>query len=52
MLPRHVVSGRAPPLAVDKAYENNMPKDNVERAVKRGVGGLDGANYEQIRYEG
>jgi YebC/PmpR family DNA-binding regulatory protein len=39
-------------LAVDKAYENNMPKDNVERAVKRGSGGLDGVNYEQIRYEG
>jgi YebC/PmpR family DNA-binding regulatory protein len=39
-------------LAVDKAYENNMPKDNVERAIKRGAGGLDGANYEQIRYEG
>jgi YebC/PmpR family DNA-binding regulatory protein len=39
-------------LAVDKAYENNMPKDNVERAIKRGTGGLDGANYEEIRYEG
>jgi YebC/PmpR family DNA-binding regulatory protein len=39
-------------LAVDKAYENNMPKDNVERAIKRGSGGLDGASYEQIRYEG
>jgi YebC/PmpR family DNA-binding regulatory protein len=39
-------------LAVDKATENNMPKDNIERAIKRGVGGLDGANYEQIRYEG
>jgi len=39
-------------LAVDKAYENNMPKDNVERAVKRGTGGLDGVNYEEIRYEG
>ncbi len=39
-------------LAVDKAYENNMPKDNVERAIKRGAGGLDGVNYEQIRYEG
>src|SRR6202051_2584305 len=39
-------------LAVDKAYENNMPKDNVERAVKRGSGGLEGANYEEIRYEG
>jgi len=39
-------------LAVDKAYESNMPKDNVERAIKRGSGGLDGVNYEQIRYEG
>jgi YebC/PmpR family DNA-binding regulatory protein len=39
-------------LAVDKAYENNMPKDNVERAIKRGSGGMDGADYEQIRYEG
>ena len=39
-------------LAVDKAYANNMPKDNVERAIKRGTGGLEGANYEQVRYEG
>jgi YebC/PmpR family DNA-binding regulatory protein len=39
-------------LAVDKAMESNMPKDNIERAIKRGTGGLDGANYEQIRYEG
>jgi YebC/PmpR family DNA-binding regulatory protein len=39
-------------LAVDKAYANNMPKDNVERAIKRGTGGLEGANYEEIRYEG
>jgi YebC/PmpR family DNA-binding regulatory protein len=39
-------------LAVDKAYASNMPKDNVERAVKRGTGGLEGANYEEIRYEG
>ncbi|HSC94536.1 MAG TPA: YebC/PmpR family DNA-binding transcriptional regulator [Burkholderiales bacterium] len=39
-------------LAVDKAYANNMPKDNVERAIKRGIGGLEGANYEEIRYEG
>ena len=29
-------------LAVDKAYEANMPKDNVERAIKRGTGELDG----------
>jgi YebC/PmpR family DNA-binding regulatory protein len=39
-------------LAVDKAYDNNMPKDNVDRAIKRGTGGLDGASYEEIRYEG
>jgi len=39
-------------LAVDKAYANNMPKDNVERAIKRGSGGLEGAHYEEIRYEG
>ena len=39
-------------LAVDKAYDNNMPRDNVERAIKRGTGGLDGVNYDEIRYEG
>lgn len=39
-------------LAIDKAYESNMPKDNVERAIKRGSGDLDGVNYEEIRYEG
>ncbi len=39
-------------LAVDKAYDSNMPKDNVERAIKRGTGGLDGASYEEVRYEG
>jgi YebC/PmpR family DNA-binding regulatory protein len=39
-------------LAVDKAYDNNMPKDNVERAIKRGSGELEGVNYEEIRYEG
>ncbi|HET9653291.1 MAG TPA: YebC/PmpR family DNA-binding transcriptional regulator, partial [Usitatibacter sp.] len=39
-------------LAVDKATDNNMPKDNIERAIKRGTGGLDGVNYEEIRYEG
>jgi YebC/PmpR family DNA-binding regulatory protein len=39
-------------LAVDKAYDHNMPKDNVERAIKRGTGGLEGVNYEEIRYEG
>lgn len=39
-------------LAIDKAYENNMPKDNVERAFKRGTGDLEGVNYEEVRYEG
>jgi YebC/PmpR family DNA-binding regulatory protein len=39
-------------LAVDKAYEANLPKDNVERAIKRGAGELDGVSYEEIRYEG
>lgn len=39
-------------LAVDKAYDQNMPKDNIERAIKRGSGDLEGVNYEEIRYEG
>jgi YebC/PmpR family DNA-binding regulatory protein len=39
-------------LAVDKAYDQNMPKENVERAIKRGSGGLEGASYEEVRYEG
>jgi YebC/PmpR family DNA-binding regulatory protein len=39
-------------LAVEKAYDANMPKDNVNRAIQRGVGGVDGASYEEIRYEG
>ena len=39
-------------LAVDKAFENNMPKENVERAIKRGTGDLEGVSYEELRYEG
>jgi YebC/PmpR family DNA-binding regulatory protein len=39
-------------LAVDKAYGQNMPKDTIERAIKRGAGELEGVNYEEIRYEG
>ncbi len=39
-------------LAIDKAMDQNMPKDTIERAVKRGSGGLEGVNYEEIRYEG
>ncbi len=39
-------------LAIDKARAQSMPKDNIERAVKRGAGGLDGDNFEEVRYEG
>ncbi|MDB5770421.1 MAG: YebC/PmpR family DNA-binding transcriptional regulator [Burkholderia sp.] len=39
-------------LAIDKAADANMPKDNVTRAIQRGSGGLEGVNYEEIRYEG
>ncbi|MBI4988725.1 MAG: YebC/PmpR family DNA-binding transcriptional regulator [Rhodocyclales bacterium] len=39
-------------LAMDKAFDSNMSKDTVERAIKRGAGELDGASYEEIRYEG
>ncbi|NCF72268.1 MAG: YebC/PmpR family DNA-binding transcriptional regulator [Gammaproteobacteria bacterium] len=39
-------------LAVDKAKAQSMPKDNIERAVKRGAGETDGADYQEIRYEG
>jgi YebC/PmpR family DNA-binding regulatory protein len=39
-------------LAVDKAQDSNLPKENIERAIKRGSGGLEGANYEEVRYEG
>ena len=38
--------------AIDKALGANMPKDTIERAVKRGSGDLDGENYEEVRYEG
>ena len=38
--------------AIDNALGNNMPKDTIERAVKKGSGDLDGDNYEEIRYEG
>ncbi|MGX5660308.1 YebC/PmpR family DNA-binding transcriptional regulator [Castellaniella ginsengisoli] len=39
-------------LAWDKATSANMPKDNILRAIQRGAGTEDGANYEEIRYEG
>ncbi|MEJ2386108.1 MAG: YebC/PmpR family DNA-binding transcriptional regulator [Chromatiaceae bacterium] len=39
-------------IAMDKAFAANMPKDTVERAIKRGAGGMEGEDYEEIRYEG
>ncbi|MGL4420109.1 MAG: YebC/PmpR family DNA-binding transcriptional regulator, partial [Gemmataceae bacterium] len=38
--------------AIDKARSVSMPKDNIERAVKKGTGDLDGANFEEVTYEG
>ena len=38
--------------AVAEAKEENMPADNITRAIKKGTGELEGANYEEIRYEG
>jgi YebC/PmpR family DNA-binding regulatory protein len=38
--------------AIDKALAQNMPKDNIERAIKRGTGELEGAQYEEVQYEG
>lgn len=38
--------------ALDKAYGNNMAKDTVERAIKRGTGELEGIDYEEVTYEG
>lgn len=39
-------------VVVEKAKSNNMPKDNIEKAIEKAVGGLGGENYEEIRYEG
>ncbi len=39
-------------LAVDKALSANMTRETIDRATKRGAGGLDGAQMEEIRYEG
>lgn len=39
-------------LAVDKAKAVNMPADNIDRAIKKGTGELEGVSYEEIRYEG
>jgi len=39
-------------LAMDKGLVANMPRDTIDRAIKRGSGTLDGVEYEEIRYEG
>jgi YebC/PmpR family DNA-binding regulatory protein len=39
-------------LAIEKAKAESMPKDNIENAIKRGSGQLEGVNYEELRYEG
>ncbi len=39
-------------LAWDKANAANVPKDNIERAIKKATGDLEGVNYEELRYEG
>ena len=38
--------------AIDKAKAANMPKDTIEKAVKKGAGGLEGVSYEEVLYEG
>jgi YebC/PmpR family DNA-binding regulatory protein len=39
-------------LALAKAQDANVPKDNIERAIKRGTGELEGVAYDELRYEG
>ena len=39
-------------LVVDKAKQANMPKDNIQRAIQKGVGGTDGESFEEAIYEG
>ncbi len=39
-------------MAIEKAREVNMPMENIERAIKRGTGELEGVNYEEVQYEG
>lgn len=39
-------------LALSKAKANNIPKDNIQRAIQKGMGAADGSNYEELVYEG
>jgi len=38
--------------AIDKAKASNMPKDTIEKAIKKGTGEIEGASYEEVLYEG
>ena len=39
-------------MAIAQAKEENMPAENIDRAIKRGTGELEGVSYEEVRYEG
>ncbi|MCE5286772.1 MAG: YebC/PmpR family DNA-binding transcriptional regulator [Pelosinus sp.] len=39
-------------LALQKAKENNVPKENIQRAIQKGIGNLEGSTYEEFSYEG
>ena len=39
-------------LAIEKARSQNMPKENIDRAIKKGTGELEGESFEEFRYEG
>lgn len=39
-------------IAIEKARENSVPVDNIKRSIQRGTGEIEGANYEQLTYEG
>ena len=39
-------------LAIEKAKGQSLPKDNIDNAIKRGIGQLDGVSYDDVRYEG
>lgn len=45
-------SNAALAMAIEKAKSQSLPNDNIDRAIKRGIGDIDGANYEEFYYEG
>lgn len=45
-------SNAALAMAIDKAKSQSLPNDNIDRAIKRGIGDIEGANYEEFYYEG